>query len=287
MENNMISIMMPAYNAEQTIQHALNSLCYQTYKNWECIIVDDGSTDNTLALIQKFSLLDQRIKVFSFPQNQGRGAARQFALKQCQGNFIAMLDADDWYYHDKLEKQLDFFQQHPEVDLVSCGMVIQKGDQCVGVRGGGEEKIALFAKPEPVPVPHASSMFRANIVNGQEYDLSFKLGQDMDFLRRIMLGKKYAKLNYAGYVYDEYISNNPQKIAQSYQFSAKGYLKFLSRYPSIAMKYAVLEYIKLIRLKIYTKTIGFDALLEKRSQHVTALQKDEFLKNLEMLKQYG
>ena len=61
----------------------------------------------------------------------------------------------------------------------------------------------------------------------------------------------------------------------------------MSRYPSIAMKYAVLEYIKLIRLKIYTKTIGFDALLEKRSQHVTALQKDEFLKNLEMLKQYG
>ncbi|HJF26965.1 MAG TPA: glycosyltransferase [Acinetobacter lwoffii] len=283
----LVSVMMPAYNAESTITLAIKSLQYQTYSNWECIIVNDGSTDNTLNILNELSFREPRLRVFSFDQNKGRGVARQFALEKCQGDLIAMLDADDWYYHDKLEKQLDFFQQHPEVDLVSCGMVIQKGDQCVGVRGGGEEKIALFAKPEPVPVPHASSMFRANVANGQEYDLNFKLGQDMDFLRRIMLGKKYAKLNYAGYVYDEYISNNPQKIAQSYQFSAKGYLKFLSRYPSIAMKYAVLEYIKLIRLKIYTKTIGFDALLEKRSQYATALQKDEFLKNLEMLKQYG
>lgn len=283
---DLVSIMMPAYNAEQTIQHALNSLCYQTYKNWECIIVDDGSTDHTLALIQKFARLDQRIKVFSFPQNQGRGAARQFALKQCQGNFIAMLDADDWYYHDKLEKQIDFFTQHPDVDLVSCGMVIQKGDQCVGVRGGGEEKISLFARPEPVPVPHASSMFRANIINGQEYDLSFKLGQDMDFLRRILIGKKYAKLNYAGYVYDEYISNNPEKIAKSYQYSAKGYLKFLKTYPIVSLKYAILEYIKLVRLKIYVKTIGFDALLEKRSTDINSLQKEQFSKNLEMLKDY-
>jgi glycosyltransferase involved in cell wall biosynthesis len=282
----LVSIMMPAYNAEKTIEKALRSLFYQTYENWECIVIDDGSTDNTLDTVNKFSLVDNRIKIFSFEENKGRGAARQFALQQCNGDFIAMLDADDWYYHDKLEKQIQYFIEHPEVDLVSCGMVIQKNDTCIGVRGVSDGEVYSFNAPSPVPVPHASSMFKSNIIQSHTYDLDFKLGQDMDFLRRILIGKKYAKLNYAGYVYDEYISNNPEKIEKSYQYSAKGYLKFLKTYPIVSLKYAILEYIKLVRLKIYVKTIGFEALLEKRSTDINSLQKEQFSKNLEMLKDY-
>ena len=284
--SSLVSIMIPAYNAESTITTAIKSLQYQTYSNWECIIVNDGSTDNTLNILNKLALTEHRLKVFSFDQNKGRGAARQFALKKCQGDLIAMLDADDWYYHDKLEKQIIFLEQHPEVDLVSCGMVIQKNEKCIGVRGIQGEKIAHFNRPRPVPVPHASSMFRHRIVNSHTYDLDFKLGQDMDFLRRILIGKQYAKLNYAGYVYDEYISNNPKKIASSYRFSAKGYLKFFKIYPLISLKYACLEYLKIIRLKVYTKLFGFNSILEKRSISVTEVQKSEFYKNLEMLKSY-
>lgn len=284
--SSLVSIMIPAYNAESTITTAIKSLQYQTYSNWECIIVNDGSTDNTLNILNELALGDPRLKVFSFDQNKGRGAARQFALEKCQGDLIAMLDADDWYYHDKLEKQVVFLDQHPEVDLVSCGMVIQKNEQCIGVRGIQSERIAHFNQPKPVPVPHASSMFRYRIVNSNTYDLDFKLGQDMDFLRRILMGKQYAKLNYAGYVYDEYISNNPAKIADSYRFSAKGYLKFFKSYPLISLKYACLEYLKIIRLKVYTKLFGFNSILEKRSISVTEVQKSEFYKNLEMLKSY-
>lgn len=284
--SSLVSIMIPAYNAENTITMAIRSLQYQTYSNWECVIVNDGSTDNTLNILNELASLEPRLKIFSFEQNKGRGAARQFALEKCRGDLVAMLDADDWYYHDKLEKQVDFLDKHPEVDLVSCGMVIQKNEQCIGIRGVQSENIASFDKPMPVPVPHASSMFRYKIINLHTYDLAFKLGQDMDFLRRILIGKKYAKLNYAGYVYDEYISNNPVKIASSYQFSAKGYLKFLKDYPVISLKYAILEYLKIIRLKIYTKLFGFNSILEKRSNSVTEVQKFEFIKNLEMLKSY-
>lgn len=284
--SSLVSIMMPVYNGENTINTAIKSLQYQTYSNWECIVVNDGSTDNTLNILNEISFKEPRLKIYTFKKNKGRGAARQFALQKCQGDLIAMLDADDWYYHDKLEKQVVFLEQHSEVDLVSCGMIIQKNEQCIGSRSIQSEVIAHFNQPIPVPVPHASSMFRSRIVNSHTYDLDFKLGQDMDFLRRILLGKKYAKLHYAGYVYDEYISNNPAKIASSYQFSAKGYLKFFKIYPLISLKYASLEYLKIIRLKIYTKLFGFNSILEKRSISVTEVQKSEFYKNLEMLKNY-
>lgn len=282
----LVSVMMPVYNAENTIELAIKSLQYQTYSNWECVIVNDGSSDRTLEIINRLASLDSRIKIFSFDQNKGRGAARQFALGKLQGELVAMLDADDWYYHDKLAKQVKFLELHPDVDLVTCGMIIQKNESCIGIRGIQAEKIACFDKPGLVPVPHASSMFRKSIINSEQYDLRFKLGQDVDFLRRIMIGKKYAFLNYAGYVYDEYISNNPKKIAQSYQFSAKGYLKFFKKFPIQSSIYAFLEYLKLIRLKVYTKTIGFNAILEKRSENISDFQKNEFIKNLKMLKEY-
>ncbi len=279
----LVSVMMPAYNAENTISVAIKSLQYQTYSNWECIIVNDGSSDRTLEIINKLASLDSRIKVFSFDKNKGRGEARQLALVKCQGDFLAMLDADDWYYHDKLEKQVNFFLNNPDVDLVSCGMVIQKDNQCVGVRGIGNNKILSFDKPAKVPVPHASSMFRKNIIKNHNYDSEFKLGQDMDFLRRIMLGRKYAKLNFPGYVYDEYISNNYKKISQSYRFSAKSYLKFIGTYPITAILNFSLEYVKFFRLILMVKLYGFDKVLRIRSLPISEELSIEFKKNLEML----
>lgn len=286
MSTPLVSIMIPVYNAEKTIANAIKSLLYQTYDNWECIIVNDGSTDNTLSIIDEFASKDSRLKIFSFNENKGRGAARKYALEKCHGDLIGMLDADDWYYPDKLEKQICFLENHPEVDLVSCGMVIQKNGECIGIRGVNNQIIDQFNKPRPVPVPHASSLFRKKIVGLNTYDLNFKLGQDMDFLRRILIGRKYAYLIYAGYVYDEYISNDPKKIASSYRFSARGFLKFFKIYPLISLKYACFEYLKIIRLKIYASLFGFDYILAKRSSSATDLQKTTFNTNLKKLKNY-
>lgn len=282
MNNPLVSIMIPAYNAEMTIAKAIKSLLYQTYTNWECVIVNDGSTDNTVEIIKGFK--DNRIKLYSFETNKGRGSARKFAMQKCNGELYAMLDADDWYYHDKLEKQVDFFKKNIDVDIVSCGMIIQKDNDCVAVRGIGNNKIYNFDKPRKVPIPHASSMFRANIVGNNVYDINFKLGQDTDFLRRIMLGRKYAQLDFVGYVYDEYISNNYSKILSSYQFSAKSYLKFIKVNPFLSTFNAFLEYIKILRLNILVKFFGFDYILKSRSIAVNNDLSSEFYSNLDKLK---
>ncbi len=101
----LVSIIIPAFNSEDFIQYTLDSIINQTYKNWEAIIVDDGSTDNTSNIVKSF-LIDNRFKLVQIP-NSKQGKARNIGISQSNGDFIALLDSDDIWGSDKLERQLD------------------------------------------------------------------------------------------------------------------------------------------------------------------------------------
>lgn len=119
-ERHMVSVMMPVYNGLPMIKASVTSLLNQTYTDWECIIVDDGSTDGTSEFLD--TLTDSRFKVVHLHNNSGRAIARQTALDAAHGEFIAMLDADDLYHPDKLKRQVDFLINHPEISLVSSAI---------------------------------------------------------------------------------------------------------------------------------------------------------------------
>lgn len=276
MSSPLISVMMPAYNAEHSIAKALKSLQNQTYIFWECIVVNDGSTDNTAKVVSSFN--DSRIKLISLEKNMGRGYARQVALDHSSGEYIAMLDADDWYYSHKLKSQIDVFNQYPEVSIVSCGMAVTNlnGD-IVGVRSVGDSTVKIFEKPTTVPVPHAPTMYKKDIAENIKYDANFKLAQDVDFLRRIMFGRKYVLLNSIGYVYEEQQSNIPKKVMQGYYYSALGYAKFISKYPLYSSFKAIFELVKILRLGFYTSIGKFDQLIKSRSIVPSYEQKKEFI----------
>lgn len=278
----LVSVMMPAYNAENTIFKALKSLQHQTYSNWECIVVDDGSKDKTAEIVR--SLNDSRIKLICLEQNKGRGYARQVALDHSTGAYIAMLDADDWYYSDKLEHQINAFSTFPELAVVSCGMAVTavNGD-IVGVRSLGDNKIHSFDKPTTVPIPHAPTMYKKSIAQNVKYDPHFKLAQDVDFLRRIMLGQKYMLLGTVGYVYEEQQSNLPKKIMQGYYYSACGYAKFIKKYPMISSFKAIFELIKILRLGAYTAVGKFDQLIRARSLSPSLEQQEKFYLQIKQL----
>ena len=103
MEDNLVSIIMPSWNTARFIEESIQSVIAQTYTNWELLIVDDASTDNSLAEARKFEKTDARIKVFASEKNRGVSASRNFAIKHASGRYVAFLDSDDWFGRNKLE----------------------------------------------------------------------------------------------------------------------------------------------------------------------------------------
>lgn len=111
MKNNdkidkLVSVITPVYNSEKYIAGTIKSVLSQTYNNWEMLIVDDCSNDNTLGVIKEFK--DPRIKYFRLDENAGAAVARNKALEKAKGKYIAFLDADDMWKPEKLEKQVNF-----------------------------------------------------------------------------------------------------------------------------------------------------------------------------------
>lgn len=204
MHTPLVSVIIPVYNGEKEIITSLKSLFLQTYNNWECIIIDDGSTDSTVEEIRKFP--DARIKLYRFEFNKGRPYARQKALDEANGKYIAMLDADDWYYPEKLSIQVDYMEKNPECVLYSCGMALTKKDGQLDVIqfGGNAEVISYkFSEPENYkPVPHAPSLIRASKAKNFKYDLNLQLGQDQDFMIRLLKNEIYTILYDVLYVYN-------------------------------------------------------------------------------------
>lgn len=107
---DLVSIITPSYNSKRFIEDTVKSVQNQTYTNWEMIIVDDCSNDGTREILTRLADLDDRIKVFFLNENSGAAIARNKALKEAKGKFIAFLDSDDMWHETKLEKQLAFMR---------------------------------------------------------------------------------------------------------------------------------------------------------------------------------
>ncbi|MFD1609364.1 glycosyltransferase family 2 protein [Oceanobacillus luteolus] len=107
----LISVITPAYNSERFIGETIESVLNQTYTDWEMIIVDDCSSDNTREIVERYKQQDPRIQLHVLDENSGSAVARNTAMKHAQGRYIAFLDSDDRWLPEKLEKQLEFMQK--------------------------------------------------------------------------------------------------------------------------------------------------------------------------------
>lgn len=108
MKEELVSIITPVYNCESLLEETIKCVLNQTYGNWELLLVDDCSSDNSADVIKKYIKKDKRIKYFKLKENSGAAIARNYALSQSSGRFIAYLDADDLWKPEKLEKQVKF-----------------------------------------------------------------------------------------------------------------------------------------------------------------------------------
>lgn len=257
MEEKKVSIMMPVYNGMPKIKASIESLLNQSYNNWECIIVNDGSTDGTRQYLD--SLLDKRFRVIHFEENRGRPIARQVALDNAMGEYLAMLDADDLIHPDKLKLQVEAFENNPEIDLVASG-ICSFGDNVdfIRIRCRGDNLIKEFFIGQSFPVAHACSMLRTKKAQHFKYNTYLSLGQDIDFLRRYLDGCKYMSLDKVLYYYSEFDSVTKKKIRKAYKlycvkfFYAREYLN------------SFLSLLKYIYSVLFFPFINIESLLKRR-----------------------
>lgn len=108
----LVSIITPTYNSARFIRETINAILAQTYVNWELLVTDDCSTDNTRKILKSYAKQDTRIKLFRMKKNSGGGVARNKSIKKAKGRFIAFCDSDDVWISNKLDKQVDFLTEN-------------------------------------------------------------------------------------------------------------------------------------------------------------------------------
>lgn len=138
--HGLVSIIMPSYNTAKYISASIRSVLNQTYTNWELLIVDDHSTDNTDEVIQPF-LTDSRIKYLKNKKNSGAAVSRNRALKEAKGEWIAFLDSDDLWMPQKLQKQVQFMQRNNYHFSYTNYAEIDTAGKKTGVKITGPKKI--------------------------------------------------------------------------------------------------------------------------------------------------
>ncbi len=112
MSTNLVSVVMPAYNASRFIDSAISSVMAQSYPCWELIVVDDGSSDGTQARVEKYVRKCSKIRLIQHRTNCGPAAARNTGMENANGYYIAFLDSDDLWHSKKLEKQIQFMESN-------------------------------------------------------------------------------------------------------------------------------------------------------------------------------
>lgn len=110
--DDLVSVIMPAYNSEKYIGEAIESVLNQSYKNWELIIVNDASSDNTENIIKAYAAKNNKIVLISLSENKGVSNARNVAISSAKGRYMAFLDSDDIWTNDKLARQISYMQEN-------------------------------------------------------------------------------------------------------------------------------------------------------------------------------
>lgn len=206
----LISVVMPIYNRTDLAVRAIESILNQTMKDFEFIIVDDGSNEETKKILKKYAKKDSRIRLIYNPKNRGIAYSRQRGLEAAKGTYIAVMDSDDWSVPERLEKSLAFMQDHPEVTAMTSQIKalpkegtenfiqsysIQNPEHYTEYRASDFYTIELMFFNI---FPNAASFFKRDFVEKKHirYDFGLISAEDYDFwIQFIMNGANMASIS--------------------------------------------------------------------------------------------
>ena len=186
-----ISVLMTVYNAEKYIKKSVQSIISQSYKNFELLIVDDCSTDKSLELIKRFK--DKRIRLLALKKHIGRTKSLNYGLKKIKNSFIAIFDADDISYKNRLECQLKFLKKNLDIDLIGTWYELIDGQNKIFQIKKFSTNIDIIKKEMFYNniFCHSSIMFRKKILKKiKKYPEKFVYMQDYAFLLQVLKNYK-------------------------------------------------------------------------------------------------
>lgn len=137
----LVSIITPNFNCEKYIQETIESVQAQTYSNWEMLVVDDCSTDNSLRILEEISEKDNRVRILHNEHNLGAAVSRNYGIREAKGKWIAFLDSDDLWKSDKLERQLEFMVNNQYAASYTDSIYVDDSGTPNGIRETGPKKV--------------------------------------------------------------------------------------------------------------------------------------------------
>lgn len=180
-----VSVLMTIYNHQEFLKYSIKSILNQTYKNWELIAIDNGSTDKSKEELLKFK--DKRIKKICLKKNIGRTNCLNYGLGFCKGKYIAILDSDDISLADRFKKQINFLKKNNNLSLVATNYhIIDRNNKIISKKHMNYKNINIRKLLHTNIIAHSSVMYKKSIIKKiGNYPKEYKYAQDFAFILKI------------------------------------------------------------------------------------------------------
>ncbi|MVO07719.1 glycosyltransferase [Flavobacterium sp. TP390] len=213
-----ITIAIPFYNAEEYLPDAIRSVFAQTFQDWELLLIDDGSTDSSLAIAK--SVDDERVRVISDGKNKKLAARLNEVTQWAKHDYIVRMDADDLMMPNRIEKQLELFSKN-DVDIVTTGVYsVLNNLEIVGVRGVNYKSVTFQdILTRKVGITHAALIAKKSWYERNKYDESLSIAQDLDLWLRTSKKNdlKVISIEEPLYIYREENNVTRRKLIRAYK----------------------------------------------------------------------
>lgn len=216
---DLISVVLPCYNGEKFLETAIASIQHQSHQNLEIIVIDDGSTDSSSMICKEMAKDDPRIHCLKNENNEGLIFTLNKGISLAKGNYIARMDADDLSHPERIERQLNFLMEHPEIDVLGTDaeVIDQNNNRIKSASKIYYSSNTLnFSTYFAQPLIHGSILAKTEVLRKHKYSTDFLHCEDYElWLRLLSKGHKIANLNAVLYQYrinSESVSNKNVEI---------------------------------------------------------------------------
>jgi glycosyltransferase involved in cell wall biosynthesis len=275
----LVTIGLPFYNNQATLELAVKSVFAQTYFNWELILLDDGSTDNSLIIAKKFS--DERIRIISDKTNKGLIFRLNQIASLAKGKYLARMDADDAIHPERIEKQMQFLLKNPDIDLVDTGAYsINKNEVATGKRGLND----INNNPKYIlthaMLLHGSVVGKTSWFLNNPYDKKYVRAEDYELWCRTFRHSKFGRIKEPLYIVREgkinvknYLKSSQtiRKIITKYHKGILSFIEFKKAIFILRFKEFMYRVFSIINAHHFLVNTRNEALNENEKKHVADL----------------